>query len=110
MLNLLKPLKEVKHDAILFSPTENVEVVRFHQVCYEEPGEDVKTDLGNIYHIFLYKLDKEGQITNRDSFEAVLLDHLEYMSDMVKCQIFGLIAKKTTTSQPLFDRTVKASY
>ena len=63
------------------------------------------SDLGKKYHIILFQSHKtEDKYINFDSFEAILIDPLEYISELISTGFCGIIARKTTTSVKLIDK------
>jgi hypothetical protein len=110
MLGFLKELKNDDADAIFFLPGDNEDQIHIECAMYKEFGEKVGGSyLGDSYEIILFKEDaKEDKIYNVDRFEAVLSDPLEYMSGLIPQQWYGMVCKKTTTSdrfvQKLFDK------
>jgi hypothetical protein len=70
---------------------------------------------GNNYVItmenILFKEDEEGELVDIDMFDAIFMDPLEYMSNLIPSGIFGIMARKTTTSnnfiQKTFDKLIK---
>jgi hypothetical protein len=100
MLDSLKQFKDEDYDSILFMPTEEENQVHFQVSKYKEPG--IKLDgstIGDCYHIILFKEDEEGLVINLDMFEAILMAPLEYISQLLPDEWFGIICKKTTTSE-----------
>jgi hypothetical protein len=53
----------------------------------------------------LFKQDDEGNPVDPDLFEAILTEPLEYVSRMITCDFYGLVAKKTTTSNEFIQNT-----
>jgi hypothetical protein len=108
MLDFLKELKKEEFDALFFLPGEEKDQLHIEGATYKEPGESVGgNSLGKAYHVILFKENKEG-IHDVDRFDAILLEPLEYMSELIPANWFGIVAKKTTTSdafiQKLFDK------
>jgi|694.fasta_scaffold03125_42 hypothetical protein len=109
MLEFLRELKNDRFDAVFFMPGPEEDMVKVEAAKYKIPGEDVdRCDLGNMYHIVLFKQDNEGHPIDPDLFEAILIEPLEYISRVINCDFYGLVAKKTTTSsdfiQNMFDK------
>ena len=106
MLDYLQPLKDADIDVIMFFEGSQPNSIKVEGNQYEQRGEPVGgNDIGNAYHVILCKdhptLDKFDDV---DSFEAILACPLEYISGLIPKGFYGIIAKKTTTSEPLFHR------
>jgi hypothetical protein len=110
MLDFLKPLKDADVDCITF--VENLDKpgnLRISGQTYNERGESVSnSSLGNIYHIMLFRDSKTDpdKYTDFDHFEAVLISPLEYISGLIPAGWYGIIAKKTTTSNNFVKKTL----
>jgi hypothetical protein len=106
MLDFLEPLKEEKFDFITFFEGEKVDSISVMGQFYNEPGEPVGgSSLGDSYHIILFKSHKtEDKYVDLDNFEAILADPLEYMSGLIPSGFYGVIARKTTTSDGIIQR------
>lgn len=101
MLNCLLDIKNTEFDCITFLPNyddeENNLIITGQ--TYRNPGEKIGGNaIGDEYHIVLFK-ENEHEFTDLDHFEAILGDPLEYISNLIPVGFFGMIAKKTTTSQ-----------
>ena len=99
MLEFLKPIKEQKFDSISFLPGINEDQVRVEGAEFKNPGDKIGgNDFGDMYHIVLFQLNENGSPKNLDWFEGILGSPLEYISQLIPQNWFGLVAKKTTTS------------
>jgi hypothetical protein len=109
MLEYLKPLKNKKVDCIMFFEGSAPNKINVEAHTYNEPGEPLGgSAVGNMYHIVLVKdheTDKD-KFTDFDQFEAILACPLEYISGLIPTGWYGVIAKKTTTSQTFIDKAV----
>jgi hypothetical protein len=107
MLDYLKPLKDEKFDFLTFLEGNKEGSIQIQGTEYANPGEDLDVGIhGKSYHIILFrdhKTDKD-KYSDVDSFDAVLVDPLEYISNLIPAGWFGIIARKTTTSRPIVDR------
>jgi hypothetical protein len=111
MLDFLQKLKndpEGPFDAYFFLPGEKKDQLHVESAIYKTPGENVGGgSMGHAYHIILFKENDQG-VYNLDQFEAVFVEPLEYMSDLIKQDWYGIVCRKTTTStsfvQNLFDK------
>jgi hypothetical protein len=106
VLEFLKDFENVS-DAVFFIPGEK-DGLRIEGKNLAEPGEKVEgTELGDWYHIILFKMDEEGNPKNLDMFEGILVRPMEYISGLIPSDWYGVICRKTTTSstfvQKLFD-------
>ena len=109
MLDFLKEIKNESFDAFFFMPGPKEDTVKVEAAKYKLPGENIDSShMGNMYHIVVFKQDNQGNPVEPDLFEAILTEPLEYLSGLIKCDFYGLVAKKTTTStdfiQNLFDK------
>lgn len=107
MLDYLKPLKNEKFDFLTFLEGDKENSIQIQGTLYADPGEPVDIGvMGESYHIILFREDKEktDEYGTPDSFDAVLVDPLEYISNLIPAGWYGIIARKTTTSRPLIDR------
>lgn len=101
MLDYLHPFKNVEFDLLTFLPGKKADSIRIEGSDYKNRGEYVEgSDLGLWYHVMLYKHDTEDEdkVKHQDLFECILVDPLEYVSGLIPSGFYGIIAKKTTTS------------
>lgn len=93
------------YDALMFVPhAEKEDSLHIEFLRYKEPGEKHQpNDLGDWHEIFLFQENGEGDFVNKDRFSAVLLDPIEYSSRLAKGGIYGIIGRKTSTSDDFFD-------
>jgi hypothetical protein len=106
MLDFLKEIKDDKFDAFFFIPGPEEDTVRVEGAKYKDPGENIGGNkMGDMYHIMLFREDDQGNPTEPDLFEAILTEPLEYVSRMITCDFYGLVAKKTTTSDEFIQNT-----
>lgn len=88
-------------DALFFLPVvDDDESIHIQTNKYKTPGEELDSnDMGAQWHILLFKCNEElGVVEKLDHFDAILSDPREYISGLIPCGWFGLVAKKTTTS------------
>ena len=107
MLEYLEPFKKVSFDCIMFVPGSKEDSIHIEGSDYTNKGEYLGgSDLGHSYHVLLYKHDEKNddKVYGQDQFECILIDPLEYLSGLIPSGFFGMIAKKTTTSQEFVDR------
>ena len=99
---MLKQLQDIKeYDTIMFIPhPEDETLTNVNVATYKKQGEKIGgTALGDFYDIILFRLDDEYNMTDLDKFEAILAEPRYYVSRMIKEDWYGLVAKKTTTSE-----------
>lgn len=105
---MLKQLQDIKeYDTIMFIPhPEDETLTNVNVATYKKQGEKVGgTDLGDFYDIILFRMNEEDDIIELEKFEAILVDPKVYVSRMVKCDYYGMVAKKTTTSEDFVNNT-----
>jgi len=105
---MLEQLREIKeYDAIFFIPhDEDDSLTNVSVASYKKDGEKIGgTELGDFYDIILFRLNEEDDITDLEKFEAILVDPRVYVSRMVKEDWYGLVAKKTTSSDKFVNDT-----
>lgn len=100
MLEYLKPLKKDNLDVIMFLPGEQDNSLMVMGQEYKNPGTKVGgSSVGDCYHIMLFKQDEETyEVKHLDKFEAILSSPLDYISMLIPQDWFGIICRKTTTS------------
>jgi hypothetical protein len=110
MLDFLRPMANTNCDCITFVENPNNKGnLQIKGQMYNEPGEKVGGSvMGDEYHIILFRDHKTDPelYDDVDCFDAVLIDPLEYMSNLIKGGWYGVIARKTTTSKNFIDRTL----
>ena len=107
MLDFLKEFSKENHDAIFFLPGDKEDQVQIEAATYKDPGEDVGgSQMGNAYHVILFKEDtKTDTLYNVDRFDAIFVDPFEYISGLIPQNWYGVIARKTTTSNTFIQKT-----
>lgn len=108
MLDYLEPLKNADIDIIMFFEGSKPDSIKIEGNQYEDRGEPVGgSSMGHSYHIVLCKdHPTEDKFTDFDSFEAILACPLEYISGLIPSGWYGIIAKKTTTSQKVIEKVL----
>jgi len=107
MLELLQPLKKQNIDFFTFLAGDEEGQINIMGSEYANPGEKLGgNSLGDLYHIVLFRDSKENcdEYDEVDSFEAILACPLEYASGLIPGGFYGIIARKTTTSDKLMNR------
>jgi hypothetical protein len=113
MLEFLKILKEEQFDAYFFLPGDKKNEVQVEGAIYKNPGDPIGVSkMGNTYHVILFKENYDtDELYGVDRFDAIFADPLEYMSGLIPENWFGIMARKTTTSnnfiQKTFDKLTK---
>jgi len=109
MLDFLQTLKKDNFDFITFLAGEEDGKISVMGSQYANPGENVGGNtLGDLYHIVLFRDSEENEeeYDDVDNFEAILACPLEYISGLIPSGFYGIIARKTTTSDKLFNKLV----
>ena len=108
---MLDYLAEVgdEFDALFFLPvSEDDESVHIVTNRYKNPGEEVTgNEIGKWWHILLFKCNEEsGAVEHLDTFDAIFADPREYISGLIPQGWYGIVAKKTTTSNNFLDDAI----
>ena len=98
MLPFLEEIRDENFDCITFLPGKNHGEMKLEGGSYYEKGDEIRSNLGCVYHITIFK-QKDDMTSDFDCFEATLIDPLVYLSHIIKSGFFGVISKKTTTSE-----------
>ena len=109
MLGNIKQLKEAKFDFLTFLEGDKEGSISIMGSDYNDPGEKVGgSSMGDSYHIILFRDHKteKDKYDDLDKFEAILCDPLEYVSGLIKGGWFGIIARRTTTSENIINKLV----
>jgi len=106
MLDYLRELKqkEKQFDFLSFTSGDNGDSMCISGNEYAEPGEPIgTTSIGPQYHIILFKdhPTEEEKFYDVEFFDAILADPWEYISGLIPAGFYGIIARKTTTSEPI---------
>jgi hypothetical protein len=104
VMNDIEEAYKRPHDAFFFLPGEKEGTLRVEQYEYKDRGEEFKGNLGNVYHIFFFGYNAKDQERIFEFFEAVLIDPITYIKRLLESDIYGGVARKTTTSHLLVDR------
>ena len=103
MLSVFQKIKDF--DTIFFVPnpeSDNDNEVQIEVANYKEVGEKVGgSEMGDLYDIIVFRLDEESNVTDLDKFEGILVEPREYVSRMIKSDWYGMVSRKTTTSDKL---------
>ena len=102
MSELKETLKQIFADGVdgvMFFPTEEETEISVKGFTYNQKSKYIISDLGNHFHIILYKFDEEGNISSPDNFDAILTDPYVYISNIIDCGFYGIVTKKTKRSK-----------
>lgn len=93
-----------EYDGFYFQPTKDEEGVEFNYFKFNEDkdrGYKVEiTEMGDKYHIILWKSAEDGLPFIDDNYEAILIEPVVYAQHLVSGTIpmYGVIVRKTTES------------
>lgn len=105
LLDNIRKLAETPYDGFTFSPHEELdEHTHIETFTYKDPGESVGgSKLGKNYEIVFIEPNEDGVMVIEDCFDAILADPVVYLEHLIKCGFYGIIGRKTTTSDIFFD-------
>ena len=105
LLEKIRELAETPYDGFIFSPHEELEEhTHIETFTYKEPGQSVGgSKLGHNYEIVFLEHGEHGDMIIEDSFDAILSDPVVYLENLIKCGFYGIIGRKTTTSDIFFE-------
>jgi hypothetical protein len=93
-----------EYDGFYFQPTKDEEGVEFNYFKFNEDkdrGDKVEiSEMGDKYHIILWKSSENGLPFIDDNYEAILIEPVVYAQHLVSGAIpmYGVIVRKTTES------------
>ena len=94
-------------DAIFFLPKSDNDVCIISNT-YKNKGTPIEgNEVGDKWHVILFQEDDEENddnliVKNFDTFEAIFSDPREYISNLIKCGWYGIVSRKTTTSDKFY--------
>jgi len=104
MLEFLRSISKEPYDTITFISGDKKDSLEVMANCYKDGGTKIGgSELGDNFDIILFREDSDGKLIEPEKFEAILLEPLEYISNMIKSDWYGIVARKTTTSQKFVD-------
>jgi len=104
MLEFLRSISKQPYDTITFISGDKKDSLEVMANCYKDIGTKLGgSELGDTFDIILFREDEDGKLIDPDRFEAILMEPLEYISTLIKGDWYGIIARKTTTSQKFVD-------
>ena len=99
MIEYLKPLKTLKWDMITFVPTDDEKMTIQGSEYNDTNFEKINgSELGDSYHVILFRENEEGETTHEEKFEAILVEPLEYISRMIDGGWYGFVMRQTNKS------------
>jgi len=104
MLEFLRSISKEPYDTITFISGDKKDSLEVMTNCYKDGGTKIGGSvLGDTFDIILFREDLDGKLIEPDRFEAILMEPLEYISNLITGDWYGIIARKTTTSQKFVD-------
>jgi len=115
MLEFLRSISKEPYDTITFISGDKKDSLEVMTNCYRDSGTKLGgSELGDTFDIILFREDVDGKLIEPDKFEAILMEPLEYISTLIKGDWYGIVARKTTTSQKfvneIFDKLIEVLY
>lgn len=102
----LRKLLNNDSDTYVFLPTEDGNNIHIQASEYKDKGTKLDgSTMGDCYHIIIFREDDEGAMIDLDKFEGILSAPVEYISRMIQENWFGIVCRKTTTSEEFVNRT-----
>lgn len=98
----VKELFDENIDGVAFFP-KNDDQLDIRGFEYRDRAKYVTAELGNYYHIMVYKLNQNGFLIDKDNFEAILTDPHVYTSNLILSGFYGIVVKKTKKSRKFID-------
>jgi len=102
---MLEALRDIiNYDTIFFVPhPEDENQVKIDIATYKDPGEKLNgSEMGDMFDIILFRMD-EDDVTDLDRFDGILVEPRTYISRMIKDDWYGMVTRKTTTSDKMAD-------
>jgi hypothetical protein len=109
MLDYLKPLSKRPFDVVTFFEGTSKQKIHVEVNTYNNGGEPIgTTPVGNLYDIILVQDHAEDpdKFDHFDHWEAILACPLTYISQLIPQGWYGVIARKTTTSDIFVQSTL----
>lgn len=100
--SIVKELFDDNVDGVTFFPKPNDEL-DLRGFAYRDNSKYVISELGNYYHIMVYKINENGFLIDKDNFEAILTDPHVYTSNLILSGFYGVVVKKTKKSRKFID-------
>jgi len=95
-------MKSSEYDGFYFLPHgkygEHLKFA-FFSLKDEDQGTPVKgNDVGDMYHIVMFKTDDDGSPVFDETFDAILGDPQKYVENLLGAEIYGCVLRKTDKS------------
>jgi hypothetical protein len=93
------------NDAYMFFPenVENPNKVKIDAFSYNSVSEPIGgTSMGHLYDIIIISTDDKLEVTKYERFEAILVEPVEYIQNLIKDGFHGVVAKRTQNSLDTF--------
>lgn len=91
------------HDGFCFIPDNDGNFdVAFFKAKSDNGAPVGGTAIGEMYHIAFFKDDENGVPYIDDMFEAILGDPMQYISNLVGSNLYGIFLRKTENSTEWF--------
>jgi len=104
MLEYLKDVAKTDYDTVFFVPGPKEDSIEIEGSQYKDRGVKIGgNDIGDEFHIILFKETEDGEICHLDKFDAILGEPMEYISRLIPQNWYGIVARKTTTSGKFVD-------
>ena len=109
MLKVFQEAKKANCHALTFLPSdrpeENAVIQGLH---YKDAGVTIKTqsDIGDLYDIIIFRGNEVDGYHDLERFEAILACPYTYSNRMYQGHYYGIVAKKTTTSEDIVESIV----
>jgi hypothetical protein len=99
MKKIFQEIKDQKCDAITFLPRQGQLLdTEIHGLTYHDKGIKAKgTDIGDLFDITIFRR-KDNKYCDIERFDAILACPYTYSSTMFDGNYYGIVAKKTSTS------------
>jgi hypothetical protein len=95
-------MENLNYDGFYFLPYENdVDSLNFtyFKVKGDNHGEPIEgNQVGDKYHVVMFKEGEDGMPVFDDSFEAILGDPTKYVENLIGTEIYGCVLRKTKNS------------
>lgn len=108
LLDQIRELAKTPYDGFIFSPhPEKEHHTHIESFCYHDPGEGLgAVEMGKNYEIMFLEPEDDEMVVE-DRFCAILSDPVVYLHHLVKSGFYGIIGRKTTTSDLFFDSVIE---
>lgn len=91
-------------DGVSFIPLDEDLNIDLRGFKYDKKSKYDTHEIGQVYHIVIYKMHDSGKIHHLDNFDAILTAPYVYISNLIKCDFFGIVTKKTKVSKKFINK------